>query len=143
VTERREFARFTISVPIRMRFACPFGEAATINARTRNISEEGVTVEIAISEDPQQVTPYVWDKMPVELAIMLPKNYIVQATARLVWHRLGTDKDKYCFEGGLFLTGMTDDDRTLWEQFITHVAVMEPTGRGHGTCASNHDASTR
>jgi len=112
-----------------MSFACPFGEVATLNARTRNVSAEGVMVEIAASEDPQQVTPYAWDKMPVELTIMLPKKYTVHATARLVWHRLGSDNEECCFEGGFFLTGMTNDNRTLWEQFITHVAVIEPTGR--------------
>jgi len=122
VVERRNFERFKISLPIRMTLALPSGDSVMLDVHTRNISPEGLSIEVDVEDDPQLATHCVWANMPVELDIELPQGRSIRGIGRVKWHNLGGARSSCCFEGGFFLEHMELEEREAWQVFVENVA---------------------
>ncbi|MBW2038752.1 MAG: PilZ domain-containing protein [Deltaproteobacteria bacterium] len=127
MVKRRKFERLEVPIPLSMRLLGVFGYPPPANAETRNISLEGLSIELQEGEESLNLIPYlVLDKKGVELDIEIPpKGERIRAIGRVIWYDFGSRETLYYFRVGVFLEEMEIEDRKKWESFVRNIAQEE------------------
>ena len=134
--ERRTFKRLKIPIPISIRLLGTTKYPRSINAETRNVSLEGLSIELRVilknasfliqgGGKPIKLIPFlVLNEKAVELDIKIPpKGERITAVGRVIWYDFGSREASYYFEAGTFLEKMGVEDRRKWEEFVKNVEV--------------------
>ena len=118
--------RFEIALPMNMRLLGVFSRPMTTEGRTRNVSFEGLSIELNEAQELSSLIPHlVLDKQAVELDIALPgKEQRVRALGRVMWHNPRSRRTADRFKAGIFLEQMESEDRNAWEEFVGDLAVL-------------------
>jgi len=129
--ERRTFKRLETPIPLRIRLLGTTRCPRPINAETRNISLEGLSIELHIilkngslliqeGEEPIKLIPFlVLNEKMVALDIKVPPmGEWIGATGRVIWYDFGSRGASYYFCVGIFLEKMEVEDRKKWEEYI-------------------------
>ena len=126
MAQRRKLERFEESISLNMRLLGVFTRPLTVNVRTRNVSFEGLSIELIEGEESSTLIPHlVLDKQAVELDIVLPgKDQRVRALGRVMWHNPRSRRTADHFKTGIFLEQMEPEDRNAWEEFVDDLAVF-------------------
>jgi len=117
--ERRKFERFEISISSSMELLGTFTRPLTVSGRTRNISLEGLSIELQEGEESLDLIPYLaLKKKQVALEMKIPpKGERIRAIGRVMWYHSGSRGASYYFRAGLLLEEMEAEDRKKWEDF--------------------------
>ena len=134
--ERRIFKRLKTPIPLRMRLLGITKYAQPINTETRNISLEGLSIELQVilkngsllikeGQEPIKLIPFlVLNEKMVELDIKIPpKGERIRAIGRVIWYDFGSRGASYYFCVGTFLEEMGVKNRKKWEEFVKNIAV--------------------
>ncbi|UCG66212.1 MAG: PilZ domain-containing protein [Deltaproteobacteria bacterium] len=126
MAQRRKLERFEESISLNMRLLGVFTRPLTVNVRTRNVSFEGLSIELIEGEESSTLIPHlVLDKQAVELDIVLPgKDQRVRALGKVMWHNPRSRRTADHFKTGIFLEQMEPEDRNAWEEFVGDLAVF-------------------
>jgi hypothetical protein len=129
MTKRRKFRRLSTSIPLTIRLLGIAKHPYPINAETRNVSREGLSVELEVrlengslliqqGKEAIKLIPFlVLNEKLVELDIqILPGGERVRGTGRVKWYDFGSKEKLYYFWAGIFLEEI--EDRKRWENFI-------------------------
>jgi len=132
--ERRMFKRLETPIPLRIRLLGASKCPQPINAETRNVSLEGLSIElhtilkngsllIQEGEEPIKLIPFlVLNEKTVELDIKVPlMGERIGATGKVIWYEFGSRGASYYFWAGIFLEKMEVEDRKKWEKFIKNI----------------------
>jgi hypothetical protein len=108
--ERRIFKRLKIPVPLNMRLLGTTKYPHPFNARTRNVSLEGLSIELQVilkngslliqqGEEPIKLIPFlVLNEKMVKLEIKLPpRGERIRAIGRVIWYDFGSRGALYYF----------------------------------------------
>ena len=126
ISERRKFERFGISFKVSMRILGIFSRPLTVNVQTKNISVEGMQIELSKEgEEALDLVAYLaLDKKEVALNIEIPpKGEFIRAIGRIMWSQSGSKKDPYYFKAGIFLEEI--EDRIKWIDFVRNIAEVQ------------------
>ena len=126
ISERRKFERFGISFKVSMRILGIFSRPLTVNVQTKNISVEGMQIELSKEgEEALDLVAYLaLDKKEVALNIEIPpKGELIRAIGRIMWSQSGSKKEPYYFKAGIFLEEI--EDRTKWTDFVRNIAEVQ------------------
>ena len=134
--ERRIFKRLKTPIPLSMRLLGSTKDPQPINAKTRNVSFEGLSIELRVilkngslliqeGEEPIKLIPFlVLNEKVVELDIKIPpKGERIRAIGRVIWYDFGSRGASYYFCAGIFLEEMEVKDRKKWEEFVKNIEV--------------------
>jgi hypothetical protein len=134
--ERRIFKRLKAPIPLSIRLLGTTKYPQPINTTTRNVSLEGLSVElnailkngsllIQEVEKPVKLIPFlVLNEKMVELDMkILPDGENIEAIGRVIWYDFGSRGASYYFCVGIFLEEMEVEDRRKWEEFIKNIGV--------------------
>ena len=126
ISERRKYERFRISFKVSMRILGIFSRPLTVNVQTKNISVEGMQIEL--SKEGEEVLDLVaylaLDKKEVALNIEIPpKGEWIRAIGRIMWSQSGSKNDPYYFKAGIFLEEI--EDRIKWIDFVRNIAEVQ------------------
>jgi len=132
--ERRIFKRLKIPIPLSIRLLGATKYPQPINAKTRNVSPEGLSIELQVilkngslliqeGEEPIKVIPFlVLNEKMLELDIKIPpEGENIGAIGRVIWYDFGSRGASYYFCVGIFLEKMEVEDRRKWEEFIKNI----------------------
>ncbi len=135
MAKRRNFDRLIIPVPLTIRFLGVIKHSRPIIAETRNVSLEGLSIELEVSlrdgsllitqgEETIKLIPFlVLNEKLVGLDIKIPpKGETIKATGRIRWYDFGSRDKLYYFRAGIFLKEMEIEDRKKWKDFIKNVS---------------------
>lgn len=123
--ERRRFKRYISRVPFSITVLDTFGRVQTFSMQTRDVSREGLGVELYEGQDVLSVTPsLVLEKKAVELDMELPPTgEKIRGMGRIAWYDTGSAEPPYPYlRLGIFLEQMEPEDREKWENFVENVA---------------------
>ena len=126
ISERRKFERFGISFKVSMRILGIFSRSLTVNVQTKNVSVEGMQIELSKEgEEALDLVAYLaLDKKEVALNIEIPpKGEFIRAIGRIMWSQSGSKKDPYYFKAGIFLEEI--EDRITWIDFVRNIAEVQ------------------
>lgn len=120
MAERRKHPRYDVTVPV---FATvgKRKKSHVLRGATRNISREGVAIEIHEDQDTMEAIHYLVSiirslKLVVELP---PSGETVSARGTVQWWDIGLISDAECYlRVGIHLGQMSADDRARWRQFV-------------------------
>ena len=128
------FKRLKIPVPLSIRLLGTTKSPQPFNAKTRNVSLEGLSVELPVilkngslliqeGEEPIKLIPFlVLNQKAVELDIEIPpEGERIRAIGRVIWYDFGSRRALYYFCAGIFLEKMGVKDRKKWEEFVKNV----------------------
>ena len=120
MAERRKLERFEMSIALSVRLLGVFIRPLTVNVRSRDISLEGLSIELQEADESLDLIPHlVLDKKEVALDIKIPpKAERIRATGRVMWYHSGSKGASYYFRAGLLLEEMEAEDRKKWEDFV-------------------------
>ena len=134
--ERRIFKRLKTPIPLSMRLLGTTKYPQPINAKTRNVSPEGLSIELQVilkngslliqeGEEPIKLIPFlVLNEKTVELDIEIPpKGERIIVVGRVIWYDFGSRGASYYFCVGTFLEEMGVKDRKKWEEFVKKIEV--------------------
>ena len=134
--ERRTFKRLKIPIPLSIRLLGTTKDPQPINTETRNVSLEGLSIELqAILDNGNlliqggkgriKLIPFlVLNEKMLELEIKIPpKGERIRAIGRVIWYDFGSRGASYYFCAGTFLEKMEVEDRRKWEEFIKNIGV--------------------
>ena len=109
-----------------MRLLGVFSRPMTTEGRTRNVSLEGLSIELHEGEESSSLIPHlVLDKQAVALDIVLPgKDQRVRALGRVMWRNPRSRRKPDHFKAGIFLEQMEPEDRNAWEEFLGDLALL-------------------
>jgi hypothetical protein len=132
--ERRIFKRLKTPIPLSMRFLGTTKYPEPINTKTRNVSLEGLSIELRVvlkngsliikeGEEPIKLIPFlVLNEKMVGLDMRIPpEGENIEAIARVIWYDFGSKGASYYFWAGIFLEKMEAEDRKKWEKFIRNI----------------------
>jgi hypothetical protein len=127
MTERRKLKRYETSISLSMRLSGVFTRPLTVNVRSRNVSFEGLSIELYKEDETLDLIPYlVLDGKAVELEIKVPpKGERIRATGRVVWCNSGSKKASYYFRAGISIEEIETEDRKKWENFVKKMAQVQ------------------
>jgi hypothetical protein len=107
-----------------------------INSKTRNVSLEGLSIELKVilrngslliqeGGKPVKLIPFlVLNEKMVKLDIKIPpKGGRIRAIGRVIWYDFGSRTAEYYFCVGIFLEKMELEDGKKWEEFIKSIEV--------------------
>ena len=125
MVQRRELKRFEKSISLNMRLLGVFIRPLTVNVRTRNVSLEGLSIELSKQQGSLNLIPYlILDGNDVALHMKLPpKDELIRAIGRIIWSQSGSRKDRYSFKAGIFLEEI--EDRIKWIDFLRNIAEVK------------------
>jgi len=134
--ERRTFKRLKAPIPLSMRLLGTTKYPQPINTTTRNVSLEGLSVElnamlkngsllIQEGEKPAKLIPFlVLNEKMVELNMKIPpEGENIRAIGRVIWYDFGSKGGSYYFCVGILLEKMKAEDRIKWKEFIKNIGV--------------------
>jgi len=134
--ERRIFKRLKAPIPLSIRLLGTTEYPQPINTTTRNVSLEGLSVElnamlkdgsliIQEGEKPVKLIPFlVLNEKMVELDMKIPpEGENIGAMGRVIWYDFGSKRASYYFCVGIFLEEMEVEDRRKWQEFIKNIGV--------------------
>jgi len=126
MSERRKLERYETSISLSMRLSGVFTRPLTVNVRSRNVSFEGLSIELYKEDESLDLIPYlVLDGKAVELEIKVPpKGERIRATGRVVWCNSGSRKASFYFRAGIFIEEIEAGDRKKWENFVKKMAQV-------------------
>lgn len=132
--KRRRFKRLKTSIPLNIRLLGTTKYPQPINAETRDVSLEGLSIElhtifkngsllIQEGQGSVKLIPFlVLNEKMVELEIKVPPmGERIRAIARVIWYDFGSKGASYYFWAGTFLEKMEAEDRKKWEKFIKNI----------------------
>jgi len=132
--KRRRFKRLKTSIPLNIRLLGTTKYPQPINAETRDVSLEGLSIElhtifkngslfIQEGQGSVKLIPFlVLNEKMVELEIKVPPmGERIRAIARVIWYDFGSKGASYYFRAGIFLEKMEAEDRKKWEKFIKNI----------------------
>ena len=135
MAKQRKFNRLIIPVPLTIRFLGVTKHSQPIIAETRDVSLEGLSIELEITlkdgsfliqqgEETIKLIPFlVLNEKLVGLDIKIPPNgETIEATGRIRWCDFGSREELYYFRVGIFLEEMEVEDRKKWKDFIRKVS---------------------
>ena len=134
--ERRIFKRLKAPIPLSIRLLGTTKYPEPINTKTRNVSLEGLSVELHVmlrngslliqeGEEPVKLIPFlVLNEKMVGLDMKIPpEGESIGAIGRVIWYDFGSRVASYYFCVGIFLEKMEVEDRRKWEEFIKNTGV--------------------
>ena len=134
--ERRTSKRLKTPIPLSIRLLGTTKYPPPINAQTRNVCLEGLSIELRVilkngslliqgGEEPIKLIPFlVLNEKAVELDIKIPPgDERIRAVGRVMWYDFGSRRASYYFCAGIFLEKMEVEDRRKWEEFIKNIEV--------------------
>jgi len=138
MAERRKHPRYDVTVPVHVTVG-KRKQSQVLRGATRNISREGVAIEIHEDQDTMEAIHYLVSliktlKLVVELP---PSSETVSARGTVQWWDIGLISDAECYlRVGIHLGQMSADDRTRWRQFINSIGSVQKESqrletRGH------------
>lgn len=115
--DRRRFARYSLSLPVRIRLLGVLTSSGWAHARTINVSFEGVSVELRDTLEEAAIIPYLeMDNVTIEIEIAFPhQSSNVRTMARTIWYDRRAPSSVTL---GMLFERMDAEDRTKWECFI-------------------------
>ncbi len=129
--ECRTFKRLEAPIPLRIRLLGTTRCPRPINAETKNVSLEGLSIElhtilkngsllIQEGEEPIKLIPFlVLSEKVVALDIKVPPiGENIRAIGRVIWYDFGSKDSSYYFRAGIFLEKMEIEDRKKWKEYI-------------------------
>jgi len=132
--ERRIFKRLKTPIPLSMHLLGTTKYPAPINAKTKNVSLEGLSIQLQVilkngslliqeGEEPIKLIPFlVLNQKAVELDIEIPpKGEKTRAIGRVIWYDFGSRRGSYYFRAGIFLEKMGVKDRKKWEEYVKNI----------------------
>ena len=127
MAERRKHPRYDITVPVRATVG-KRGKSKILRGTTRNISREGVAIEIHEDQDTMEAIHYLVSIIrSLKLVMQLsPPDGTVTARGTVQWWDIGLVSDAECYlRVGLHLGQMSANDRTRWRQFVDTAGSAE------------------
>jgi len=134
--ERRTFKRLETPIPLRISLLGTTRCPRPINAETRTVSLEGLSIElhtilkngsllIQVGEERIKLIPFlVLNEKMVALDIKVPPTgEWIGATGRVIWYDFGSKGDSYYFRAGILLEEMEVEDRKKWEEFVKNIEM--------------------
>ena len=134
--ERRTFKRLETPIPLRISLLGTTRCPRPINAETRTVSLEGLSIElhtilkngsllIQVGEERIKLIPFlVLNEKMVALDIKVPPTgEWIGATGRVIWYDFGSKGDSYYFRAGILLEKMEAEDRKKWEEFVKNIEM--------------------
>ena len=134
--DRRTFKRLKIPIQLSIRLLGTTKYPEPINTRTRNVSLEGLSIELQVilkngslliqeGEEPIKLIPFlVLNEKGLELDIKIPpKDERIRAVGRVIWYDFGLRRGLYNFCVGVILEKMEVEDRRKWEEFVKNIEV--------------------
>ena len=134
--DRRTFKRLKIPIQLSIRLLGTTKYPEPINTRTRNVSLEGLSIELQVilkngslliqdGDEPIKLIPFlVLNEKGLELDIKIPpKDERIRAVGRVIWYDFGLRRGSYYFCVGVFLEKMEVEDRRKWEEFVKNIEV--------------------
>ena len=136
MAERRKLERFEMSISLSVRLLGVFIRPLTVNVRSRDISLEGLSIELQEADESLNLIPHlVLDQKEVALDMKIPpKAERIRAIGRVMWYDSGSRGASYYFRAGLLLEEMEAEDRKKWEDFVRNY--------GSGTTLRNAGSRT-
>jgi len=132
--ERRRFKRLKIPVPLTIRLLGTTKYPEPISAKTRNVSLEGLSVELRViskngsllmqeGAEPIKLIPFlVLNQKAVQLDIEIPpKGEKTRATGKVIWYDFSSRRASYYFRAGIFLEEMGVKERKKWEEYVKNI----------------------
>ena len=115
--DRRRFARYSLSLPVRIRLLGVLPSSGWTHARTVNVSFEGLSVELRDTLEETAIIPYLeMDNVTIEIEIAFPhQSPNVRTMARTIWYDRRAPSSVRI---GMLFERMDAEDRTRWECFI-------------------------
>ncbi len=125
----RKLHRLPTSIPLTIRLLGITKPPHAINAETRNVSRNGLSIELEVKlkngslliqqgEEAIKLIPFlVLGEKLMELDIKMPsEGERVRATGRVRWYDFSSREKSYYFRAGILLEKI--EDRKKWEDFI-------------------------
>ena len=132
--ERRTVKRLKIPIPLNIKLLGTTKYPQLINAQTRNVSLEGLSIELQVilkngslliqeGEEPIKLIPFlVLNEKAVELDIKIPpRDERIRAVGKVIWYDFGSRRASYFFRDGTFLEKMGVEERKKWEEYVKNI----------------------
>ncbi|NIS61043.1 MAG: hypothetical protein GTO13_10175 [Proteobacteria bacterium] len=122
--ERRKFLRLESPLPVRFNLYNVLGRrdaSRKLGGMISNVSLEGICLETnVVLVDGSHVFSEAMEEERLRIEVDVPpESERITALGKVMWYDLSSSGSPYRFRAGVYFTGMDENSKEIWRQFIT------------------------